>query len=186
MGFFLETVIGGLMTGMLYSLVALGFVLIFKASGVFNFAQGAMVFFAEPGTTWLINPYCGLLISSPSWRSLTFSTVRRSCSRIWSCGLRYRSDTRVWTSSTVVSAERVNSRSPAPPSDTLSRTSGTSDSGSPRPPATTTATGSPTDGETASTACVPGHVRSVTRSRSTPGAAMRQWSGSTARARRSR
>ena len=34
------------MAGMLYSLVALGFVLIFKASGVFNFAQGAMVLFA--------------------------------------------------------------------------------------------------------------------------------------------
>ncbi len=46
MGFFLETVLGGLMTGMLYALVALGFVLIFKASGVFNFAQGAMVLFA--------------------------------------------------------------------------------------------------------------------------------------------
>ena len=46
MGFLLETFIGGLMTGMLYSLVALGFVLIFKASGVFNFAQGAMVLFA--------------------------------------------------------------------------------------------------------------------------------------------
>ena len=46
MGFFLETLTGGLMSGMLYSLVALGFVLIFKASGVFNFAQGAMVLFA--------------------------------------------------------------------------------------------------------------------------------------------
>jgi branched-chain amino acid transport system permease protein len=46
MGFFIETLIGGLMTGMLYSLVALGFVLIFKSSGVFNFAQGAMVLFA--------------------------------------------------------------------------------------------------------------------------------------------
>ncbi|APW36505.1 branched-chain amino acid ABC transporter permease [Rhodoferax koreense] len=46
MGFFLETVFGGLMAGMLYALVALGFVLIFKASGVFNFAQGAMVLFA--------------------------------------------------------------------------------------------------------------------------------------------
>jgi branched-chain amino acid transport system permease protein len=46
MGFFLETLLGGLMAGMLYSLVALGFVLIFKASGVFNFAQGAMVLFA--------------------------------------------------------------------------------------------------------------------------------------------
>jgi branched-chain amino acid transport system permease protein len=45
-GYFLETLLGGLMTGMLYSLVALGFVLIFKASGVFNFAQGAMVLFA--------------------------------------------------------------------------------------------------------------------------------------------
>jgi branched-chain amino acid transport system permease protein len=42
----LETLIGGLLTGVLYSLVALGFVLIFKASGVFNFAQGAMVLFA--------------------------------------------------------------------------------------------------------------------------------------------
>jgi len=42
----LEIVIGGLMSGVLYSLVALGLVLIFKASGVFNFAQGAMVLFA--------------------------------------------------------------------------------------------------------------------------------------------
>jgi branched-chain amino acid transport system permease protein len=49
MGPFLETLIGGLMSGMLYSLVALGFVLIFKASGVFNFAQGAMVLFAALG-----------------------------------------------------------------------------------------------------------------------------------------
>src|SRR5688572_4481008 len=46
MGFFLETFIGGLMVGMLYALIALGFVLIYKASGVFNFAQGAMVLFA--------------------------------------------------------------------------------------------------------------------------------------------
>ncbi|GAC1525619.1 MAG: branched-chain amino acid ABC transporter permease [Ramlibacter sp.] len=45
MGFFLETTLGGLMAGMLYALVALGFVLIYKASGVFNFAQGAMVLF---------------------------------------------------------------------------------------------------------------------------------------------
>ncbi len=46
MTFFLEVLIGGLLSGVLYALVALGFVLIFKASGVFNFAQGAMVFFA--------------------------------------------------------------------------------------------------------------------------------------------
>ncbi len=45
MGFFLETLIGGLMSGMLYSLIALSFVLIYKASGVFNFALGAMVLF---------------------------------------------------------------------------------------------------------------------------------------------
>ncbi len=57
MGNFLETLIGGLMTGMLYSLVALGFVLIYKASGVFNFAQGAMVLFAALAmarfSTWI-------------------------------------------------------------------------------------------------------------------------------------
>ena len=46
MGYFLETLFGGLMSGMLYALVGLGFVLIFKASGVFNFAQGAMVLVA--------------------------------------------------------------------------------------------------------------------------------------------
>jgi branched-chain amino acid transport system permease protein len=68
--FFLETLLGGLMVGMLYSLVALGFVLIFKASGVFNFAQGTMVLFAALamarfaewigagtglGSKWLVN-----------------------------------------------------------------------------------------------------------------------------------
>jgi branched-chain amino acid transport system permease protein len=44
--FFIEVAIGGLLTGLMYSLVALGFVLIFKASGVFNFAQGSIVLFA--------------------------------------------------------------------------------------------------------------------------------------------
>ncbi len=46
MSFFLEVLIGGLLSGVMYALVAIGFVLIYKASGVFNFAQGAMVFFA--------------------------------------------------------------------------------------------------------------------------------------------
>lgn len=46
MQFFFEVLIGGLLAGVMYSLVALGFVLIYKASGVFNFAQGGMVFFA--------------------------------------------------------------------------------------------------------------------------------------------
>jgi branched-chain amino acid transport system permease protein len=44
--FFFEVLAGGLLAGVMYALVALGFVLIFKASGVFNFAQGSMVFFA--------------------------------------------------------------------------------------------------------------------------------------------
>ncbi len=44
--FLLEVIIGGLLTGVMYALVALGFVLIYKASGVFNFAQGTMVLFA--------------------------------------------------------------------------------------------------------------------------------------------
>jgi len=46
MQFFLEVLLGGLLSGVMYALVALGYVLIFKASGVFNYAQGAMVFFA--------------------------------------------------------------------------------------------------------------------------------------------
>jgi branched-chain amino acid transport system permease protein len=44
--FFAEVVVSGLLSGVMYSMVALGFVLIFKASGVFNFAQGTMVLFA--------------------------------------------------------------------------------------------------------------------------------------------
>ena len=46
MTFFFETLLGGLLAGTLYSLVAIGFVLIYKASGVFNFAQGSMLLFA--------------------------------------------------------------------------------------------------------------------------------------------
>jgi branched-chain amino acid transport system permease protein len=46
MNFLIEVLIGGLLAGVMYALVAIGFVLIYKASGVFNFAQGAMVFFA--------------------------------------------------------------------------------------------------------------------------------------------
>jgi branched-chain amino acid transport system permease protein len=44
--YFIEVTIGGLLAGVMYSLVALGFVLIFKASGIFNFAQGVMALFA--------------------------------------------------------------------------------------------------------------------------------------------
>ena len=73
MAFFLESLLGGLMAGMLYSLVALGFVLIYKASGVFNFAQGAMVLFAAlamarfaewiPLYTGITNPFAANLIA---------------------------------------------------------------------------------------------------------------------------
>ena len=44
--YFIEVTTGGLLAGVMYSLVALGFVLIFKASGIFNFAQGVMALFA--------------------------------------------------------------------------------------------------------------------------------------------
>ena len=44
--FVIEVTVGGLLAGVMYSLVALGFVLIYKASGVFNYAQGSMVLFA--------------------------------------------------------------------------------------------------------------------------------------------
>jgi branched-chain amino acid transport system permease protein len=47
MSYFFETLVGGLFAGVMYSLVAIGFVLIYKASGVFNFAQGAMLLFSS-------------------------------------------------------------------------------------------------------------------------------------------
>ena len=65
MNFFLETLVGGLLAGVMYSLVAIGFVLIYKASGVFNFAQGSMVLCA----------------------ALTFVTLRDDGFSIWSAGL---------------------------------------------------------------------------------------------------
>lgn len=55
MTFFLEILLGGLLSGLMYSLVALGFVLIYKASGVFNFAQGAMVYFAALAVVGLMD-----------------------------------------------------------------------------------------------------------------------------------
>ncbi|MGY8905502.1 MAG: branched-chain amino acid ABC transporter permease [Burkholderiales bacterium] len=82
MGFFLETLLSGLMAGMLYSLVALGFVLIFKASGVFNFAQGAMVLFAAlamarfiewvPQVTGINNVYVSTVLAAALAAALMF------------------------------------------------------------------------------------------------------------------
>jgi len=69
MSFFFEVLIGGLLSGVMYSLVALGFVLIYKASGVFNFAQGAMVFFAAL-------TYVGLLeMGLPPWAAVPATLV---------------------------------------------------------------------------------------------------------------
>src|SRR5690625_358819 len=73
MNFFIEVLIGGLLSGVMYAMVALGFVLIYKASGVFNFAQGAMVFFAAASCVgiadllgvsvwWAIPPTIALMI----------------------------------------------------------------------------------------------------------------------------
>ncbi|MGZ3479651.1 MAG: branched-chain amino acid ABC transporter permease, partial [Myxococcaceae bacterium] len=55
MAFFIEVLVSGLLAGVMYSLVALGFVLIFKASGVFNFAQGAMVLAAATTYAGLVD-----------------------------------------------------------------------------------------------------------------------------------
>jgi len=67
--FFGEVVIGGILAGMLYSLVALGFVLIFKASGVFNFAQGVMVLFAALTLVGLIERGAAV------WLALAVTTI---------------------------------------------------------------------------------------------------------------
>src|SRR5258707_2330710 len=75
-GQFLEIIVSGLLAGVLYSLVALGFVLIFKASGVFNFAQGSMVllaglalvrsldFLVAHGMPFTVAVVCALLFAS--------------------------------------------------------------------------------------------------------------------------
>src|SRR5262245_18870448 len=67
-GFYVEVLLGGLMAGVLYSLVALGFALIFKASGVFNFAQGAMVLFAALAVARLAE-------KMPLWAAILLGTL---------------------------------------------------------------------------------------------------------------
>jgi branched-chain amino acid transport system permease protein len=78
--FFGEVVIGGILAGMLYSLVALGFVLIFKASGVFNFAQGVMVLFAALTLVGLMERgvpvWLALLLTALIMVALAFVTER--------------------------------------------------------------------------------------------------------------
>ncbi len=67
---FIETVLSGLLSGVMYSLVALGFVLIYKASGVFNFAQGAMALFAALTLTQFLNEY-----KLPAWQAIPLAIV---------------------------------------------------------------------------------------------------------------
>ena len=72
--FLLETVISGLLAGVMYTLVALGFVLIFKASGVFNFAQGAMCLFAALTLVGFMErfgapPWLALILTALVWRA---------------------------------------------------------------------------------------------------------------------
>ena len=85
--FFFEVLLGGLLTGIMYSLVALGLVLIFKASQIFNFAQGALVLFAAltfvlmlevgPGfwswTGWLAVAFA--LLAAGIWGLRRYTTV---------------------------------------------------------------------------------------------------------------
>ncbi|MEO8145207.1 MAG: branched-chain amino acid ABC transporter permease [Betaproteobacteria bacterium] len=67
-GFYVEVLLGGLMSGVLYSLVAIGFALIFKASGVFNFAQGSMVLFAALAVARMAE-------AMPLWLAIVLGTV---------------------------------------------------------------------------------------------------------------
>ena len=79
-GFFVEVLLGGIATGLMYSLVALGFVLIFKASGVFNFAQGVMVLFAALTLVGLIEKglpvAVALLLTMAAMIALAFAIER--------------------------------------------------------------------------------------------------------------
>lgn len=87
MQFFLEVLIGGLLSGVMYALVALGYVLIYKASGVFNFAQGAMVFFAALTTAGLVDSGLSLWLALPltmvAMVVLGLLTERSCCAPWW-------------------------------------------------------------------------------------------------------
>ncbi len=78
--FFVEVIIGGVFAGLMYSLVALGFVLIFKASGVFNFAQGVMVLFAALTLVGLLERgvpvVLALLLTTATMVALAFAIER--------------------------------------------------------------------------------------------------------------
>ena len=73
--FFIEVIIGGLVAGVMYSLVALGFVLIFKASSVFNFSQGVLALFAALTLVGLMDGTVPILLIDsgfplPAWAAI--------------------------------------------------------------------------------------------------------------------
>ncbi len=80
-----EVILNGLMAGIMYSLVALGFVLIFKASGIFNYAQGVMALFAaltlvgiqngQVPFSHLINAIFGTEVYSFGWKVPAFLAI---------------------------------------------------------------------------------------------------------------
>ena len=78
--FLVEVLIGGLTSGVMYSLVALGFVLIFKASGIFNFAQGIFVLFAALNFVGLmdlgVHPILAFVITIGIMTALAFAVDR--------------------------------------------------------------------------------------------------------------
>ena len=96
--FFAEVLVGGLLSGVMYSLVAIGFVLIYKTSGVLNFAQGAMLLFAALTFVSLLErgvPFWAWRCCSPSrswccsaWRSSARCCGRSSTSRRSRCSWR--------------------------------------------------------------------------------------------------
>src|SRR6476659_770097 len=66
LSFVVEVAVGGLLAGVMYSLVALGFVLIYKASGVFNYAQGSMVLFAALSFVGLVESGAPIWLALPA------------------------------------------------------------------------------------------------------------------------
>ncbi len=78
--FLLQTLWEGLVAGILYTLIALGFVLIYKSSGILNFAQGIMVVFAALSLVWLhdqgVPAWVALLITMAIMAAIAYGTER--------------------------------------------------------------------------------------------------------------
>ena len=83
---FIQTLWEGFVSGVLYSLIALGFVLIFKASGIFNFAQGILVVFSALTLvglhTYGIHPYVALILTLIIMALIAYSIERVVLSKL--------------------------------------------------------------------------------------------------------